>query len=87
MLLLQHLQECAPAHHLRSPDLLENLSARFLNELRLGTQVVWIACEPHLQNVSSSSLRELESIEPGATGRYIPTASNIYFAAQESPDR
>lgn len=55
--------------------------ARFLNELRPLTQVVWIACEPHLQHLSSSSIRELESIEPGTSERYIPQKKNIYQAS------
>jgi len=52
--------------------------ARFLNELRPGTQVVWISCEPHLQHLSSNSICELESIEPHAGTRYIPNTEQIY---------
>jgi len=54
--------------------------ARFLNELRPGTNVVWIGCEPDLQHLSSSSIRELEAIEPGAGARYVPEAARIYGA-------
>ena len=52
--------------------------ARFLNELRPGTQVIWISCEPHLQHLSSNSICELESIEPHAGTRYIPNTAQIY---------
>jgi pantetheine-phosphate adenylyltransferase len=52
--------------------------ARFLDELRPETNVVWIACEPELQHLSSSSIRELESIEPGAGARYVPDSRKIY---------
>lgn len=52
--------------------------ARFLNELRPGTQVIWISCEPHLQHLSSNSICELESIEPHAGTRYIPNTGQIY---------
>lgn len=51
---------------------------RFLNELRPGTSVVWIGCEAELQHLSSSAIRELESIEPGAGQRYIPDTAAIY---------
>jgi len=51
---------------------------RFLNELRPHTSVVWISCEAELQHLSSSAIRELESIEPGAGRRYIPTNEDIY---------
>jgi pantetheine-phosphate adenylyltransferase len=51
---------------------------RFLNELRPQTGVVWISCEADLQHLSSSAIRELESIEPGAGSRYIPDTSTIY---------
>lgn len=61
--------------------------ARFLNDLRPDTQIVWIAAE--LQHVSSSGIRELESFKPGAGARYIPTLERIYHtvppsAAEES---
>ncbi len=52
--------------------------ARFLNELRAGTNVIWISCEPQLQHLSSSSIKELESIEPGAGHRYLPSTEDIY---------
>jgi pantetheine-phosphate adenylyltransferase len=52
--------------------------ARFLNELRPGTPVVWIGCEPGLQHISSSAVRELEAIEGHAGARYIPNAAMIY---------
>lgn len=55
---------------------------RFLNELRPGTNVVWIACEAELQHLSSSAVRELESFEPGAGGRYLPGAATIYDLVQ-----
>lgn len=51
---------------------------RFLNELRSDTHVVWISCEPNLQHLSSSAIRELEAIEPGAGQRYIPDTAEIY---------
>jgi pantetheine-phosphate adenylyltransferase len=51
---------------------------RFLNELRPQTGVVWISCEADLQHLSSSAIRELESIEPGAGARYLPDISTIY---------
>jgi pantetheine-phosphate adenylyltransferase len=54
---------------------------RFLNELRPDTGVVWISCEAELQHLSSSAIRELESIEPGAGQRYIPTTAEIYGLA------
>ena len=52
--------------------------ARFLGELRPGTPVVWIGCEPEYQHLSSSAIRELESFRPGAGERYIPNASHVY---------
>jgi pantetheine-phosphate adenylyltransferase len=55
---------------------------RFLNELRPGTNVVWIACEAELQHLSSSAVRELESFEPGAGERYLPDAATIYDLVQ-----
>ncbi|MFN0127796.1 MAG: hypothetical protein ACKV19_14040 [Verrucomicrobiales bacterium] len=35
--------------------------ARFLNELRPGTHLVWIGCEAELQHLSSSAIRELRA--------------------------
>jgi phosphopantetheine adenylyltransferase len=52
--------------------------ARFLGELRPGTNVVWIGCEPELQHLSSSAIRELESIAPGSGERYVPDTAEIY---------
>lgn len=52
--------------------------ARFLNELRPGTRVVWISCEAELQHLSSSGIRELESFRPAAGARYVPSADHIY---------
>jgi pantetheine-phosphate adenylyltransferase len=52
--------------------------ARFLNELRPGSPVVWISCEPELQHLSSSAIRELGSIEPGTERRYLPDTASIY---------
>lgn len=51
---------------------------RFLNELRPGTGVAWISCEAELQHLSSSAIRELEAIEPGAGRRYVPDTATIY---------
>jgi pantetheine-phosphate adenylyltransferase len=55
--------------------------SRFLNELRAETRVVWISCEAELQHLSSSAIRELESIEPGAGARYVPDRRRIYQLA------
>jgi pantetheine-phosphate adenylyltransferase len=52
--------------------------ARFLDELRPTSQVVWVGCAAELQHLSSSAIRELESIEPGVGGRYLPTTRDIY---------
>ena len=52
--------------------------ARFLDELRPGTGVVWISCEAQYQHLSSSAIRELEAIQPGAGERYVPSATEIY---------
>ncbi len=52
--------------------------SRFLNELRPGTGIVWISCEAELQHLSSSAIRELDSISPGAGARYVPTAAEVY---------
>jgi pantetheine-phosphate adenylyltransferase len=52
--------------------------SRFLNELRPGTKIVWISCEAELQHLSSSAIRELEAISPGAGARYVPTAAEVY---------
>ena len=52
--------------------------SRFLNDLRPKTQVVWIACEAELQHISSNAVRELESFQPGAGVRYVPTQKDIY---------
>jgi pantetheine-phosphate adenylyltransferase len=54
---------------------------RFLDELRPGTEVVWISCEAKYQHLSSSAIRELESIERGAGERYIPDTAEIYDLA------
>ncbi len=51
---------------------------RFLQELRRGTRVIWLGCEADLQHLSSSAIRELESIEPGAGERYLPATAAIY---------
>ena len=59
--------------------------ARFLNELRPGTPVVWIGCEPGLQHVSSSAVRELAAIQPGAEARYVPDAAQIYGLPHLAP--
>ncbi|HEX8371248.1 MAG TPA: adenylyltransferase/cytidyltransferase family protein [Chthoniobacterales bacterium] len=56
---------------------------RFLNELRPDTGVVWISCEAELQHLSSSAIRELEAIEPGAWQRYLPDTASIYDLADE----
>lgn len=52
--------------------------SRFLNELRPETSIAWISCEAELQHLSSSAIRELEAISPGAGKRYIPNASEVY---------
>jgi pantetheine-phosphate adenylyltransferase len=52
--------------------------ARFLAELRPGTNVVWIGCEAELQHLSSSAIRELESISPSSGLRYVPQTQDIY---------
>jgi pantetheine-phosphate adenylyltransferase len=54
---------------------------RFLNDLRPDTRVVWIGCEAELQHLSSSAIRELESIEPKAAQRYVPDTASIYDLA------
>lgn len=54
--------------------------SRFLNDLRPGTRVVWIACEAALQHVSSSAIRELEAISPGTGSTYVPDMAEIYKA-------
>ncbi len=56
---------------------------RFLNELRPKTGVVWISCEAELQHLSSSAIRELEAIEPGAGQRYLPDTAAIYDLVEE----
>ncbi len=59
--------------------------ARFLNELRPNSQVMWIACEAQYQHLSSSGIRELESFRPGAGDRYVPKMEAIYaFGYAES---
>jgi phosphopantetheine adenylyltransferase len=52
--------------------------ARFLGELRPETNVVWIGCEAELQHLSSSAIRELESIAVGSGSRYVPDTVGIY---------
>jgi pantetheine-phosphate adenylyltransferase len=52
--------------------------ARFLNDLRPATHVVWISCEPQLQHLSSSAIRELDAIDTGAGERYVPGTQRIY---------
>jgi pantetheine-phosphate adenylyltransferase len=52
--------------------------SRFLDELRPETSVVWISCEAELQHLSSSAIRELESISTGAGARYVPETREIY---------
>ena len=59
--------------------------ARFLDELRPGTAVIWISCQPQFQHLSSSAIRELAAIEPGAESRYLPTAAQIYGLSEEPP--
>lgn len=56
---------------------------RFLDELRPGTGVVWISCEPQFQHLSSSAMRELAAIQPGAETRYLPTAAQVYGWAED----
>ena len=56
---------------------------RFLDELRPGTGVVWISCEPQYQHLSSSAMRELAAIHPGAETRYLPTAAHVYRWTEE----
>ncbi len=58
---------------------------RFLDELRPGTGVVWISCEPQYQHLSSSAMRELAAIRPGAETRYLPTAADVYGWREEPP--
>ncbi|MDB6174820.1 MAG: Cytidyltransferase-related domain protein [Chthoniobacteraceae bacterium] len=57
---------------------------RFLNELRADTRVVWMSCEAELQHLSSSAIRELESIAPGAGQRYVPETSMVYDLIQSA---
>ena len=52
--------------------------SRFLEELRPETSVVWISCEAELQHLSSSAIRELDSISLGAGARYVPETREIY---------
>jgi phosphopantetheine adenylyltransferase len=52
--------------------------ARFLGELRPETNVVWIGCEAEWQHLSSSAIRELESIAVGSGSRYVPDTVGIY---------
>ena len=59
--------------------------ARFLDELRPGTAVVWISCEPQFQHLSSTAMRELAAIQPGAEARYLPVAARIYGWAGPVP--
>lgn len=56
--------------------------ARFLEELRPGTNAVWIGCAPELQHLSSSAIRELESIDQGAGRRYVPETREIYALSE-----
>ena len=49
-----------------------------LAELRPETNVVWIGCEAELQHLSSSAIRELESIAIGSGSRYVPDTAGIY---------
>ena len=60
---------------------------RFLNDLRPETSVVWISCEAELQHLSSSAIRELESIESGAGNRYVPEVATVYelYTPQKGP--
>lgn len=58
--------------------------ARFLEDLRPGTPVVWIGCEPQHQHLSSSALRELAAIQLGAEARYLPTATQIYHLVEDT---
>lgn len=58
---------------------------RFLDDLRPDTTVVWISCEPQFQHLSSSAMRELAAIKPGAESRYLPTAEQIYGLCGEVP--
>jgi pantetheine-phosphate adenylyltransferase len=51
---------------------------RFLKELRPGTNIAWISCEAELQHLSSSAIRELESIAPGSGRRYVPKSEEVY---------
>ena len=54
--------------------------ARFLNDLRPETNLIWISCQPELQHLSSSAIRELEAIKPGAGSCYVPDSEMIYAA-------
>ncbi len=57
--------------------------ARFLDDLRPETSVVWIGCEPQHQHLSSSAIRELAAIQPGAETRYLPDAAQIYDLVED----
>jgi pantetheine-phosphate adenylyltransferase len=52
--------------------------ARFLKDLGSKTPVIWVACEAATQHISSSAVRELESLRAGAGSAYVPDAAAVY---------
>ncbi len=52
--------------------------ARFLKDLGAKAPVIWVACEAATQHISSSAVRELESLRAGAGAAYVPDAAMIY---------
>jgi pantetheine-phosphate adenylyltransferase len=52
--------------------------ARFLKDLGAKAPVIWVACEAATQHISSSAVRELESLRAGAGAAYVPDAAKIY---------
>ena len=52
--------------------------ARFLKDLGSKAPVIWVACEAATQHISSSAVRELESLRAGAGSAYVPDAAAVY---------
>ena len=52
--------------------------ARFLKDLGAKAPVIWVACEAATQHISSSAVKELESLRAGAGAAYVPDAAMIY---------
>jgi pantetheine-phosphate adenylyltransferase len=55
--------------------------ARFIKDLGATAPIIWVGCEAQTQHLSSSAIRELESLRAGAGAAYLPDAERVYNLA------